>query len=72
MSNNEKYAVMINLSNANDGEDSWIYITEDTGKCDFNMVPVVFDSYDDAESYVVSLGLAGGTVKSKIIQYINE
>lgn len=70
MSNEDRYVVMINLSN--DEEDTWIYITEDTGKCDFNMVPVVFDSYDDAESYVVSLGLAGGTVKSKIIQYINE
>jgi hypothetical protein len=69
MSNENRYVVMINPS---DREDTWMYITEDTGRCDFNMVPVVFDSYDDAESYVVNLGLAGGTVKSKIIQYINE
>jgi hypothetical protein len=71
MSNNEKYIVMIRFNPSNE-EDTWITITEDTGKCDFNMTPLIFDSYDDAESYVVSLGLAGGTVKSKIIQYINE
>lgn len=69
MSNDDRYVVMINPSNR---EDTWIYVTEDTGRCDFNMVPVVFDSYDEAESYIVSLGLAGGTVQSKIIQYINE
>ena len=69
MSNDDRYVVMINPS---DREDTWMYITEDTGRCDFNMVPVIFDSYDDAELYVVNLGLAGGAVKSKIIQYINE
>jgi hypothetical protein len=48
------WAVMICL----DGKNDWIFVTEDTGSCDWELKPVLFEDINDAllfaDQYVVS------------------
>ena len=48
------WAVMICL----DGKNDWIFVTEDTGSCDWELKPVLFKDINDAllfaDQYVVS------------------
>lgn len=32
-------------------EDDWIFITEDTGKCDWNLRPILFEDEETAFEY---------------------
>lgn len=41
-----KYAVKVQLA-----VDDWIYVTEDTGQCSFDLCPVLFDSREAAEQF---------------------
>ena len=59
------YAVMICL----DGKDDWIYVTEDTGKCDWNLQPVLFDTEDEAESFTTAWRVAGAEKSVKVVEY---
>jgi len=60
-----KYAVMVCL----DGKDDWLYITEDTGKCDFDLQPVLFDTEDEADSFAAAWRLAGAEKSIKVTEY---
>lgn len=60
-----KYAVMVCL----DGKDDWLYITEDTGKCDFDLQPVLFDTEDEADSFATAWRLSGAEKSVKVIEY---
>ena len=41
------FAIMICL----DGKDDWIFVTEDTGKCDWVLKPILFDDVETAFEY---------------------
>lgn len=60
-----KHAVMVCL----DGKDDWIYVTEDTGKCDFDLQPVLFDTEDEADSFAAAWRLAGAEKNVKVVEY---
>ena len=60
-----KYAVMVCL----DGKDDWIHVTEDTGKCDFDLRPVLFDTEDEADSFASAWRLAGAEKNVKVVSY---
>ena len=59
-----KYAVKIMLA-----VDDWLYVTEDTGKCDWDLQPVLFDSEDEAESFAAAWRLAGAEKSVKVVEY---
>lgn len=61
-----EWAVMVCL----DGKDDWIYLTEDTGKCDWNLKPMLFDSEDEAEAFASSWRLAGSQKNVKVVEYV--
>ena len=50
----DKWAIMICL---NEQEDDWIYVTEDTGKCDWILQPLLFDdvreALDASEAFII-------------------
>ena len=33
-----------------DGKDDWIFVTEDTGKCDWDVRPMLWSDFDEASS----------------------
>ena len=59
------YAVMVCL----DGKDDWIFVTEDTGECDFDLQPVLFDTQDEADSFTAAWRLAGAEKSVKVVSY---
>ena len=61
-----KWAVMICL---NKEEDDWIFVTEDTGKCDWNLNPVLFDDLNEAMSYANTFSLPGREENVMVINY---
>ena len=61
-----KWAVMICL---NKEEDDWIFVTEDTGKCDWNLNPVLFDDLNEAMSYANIFSLPGREENVMVINY---
>lgn len=60
-----EWAVMVCL----DGKDDWIFVTEDTGKCDFDLQPVLFDTEEEAQSFAASWRLAGSEKNVKVVSY---
>ena len=63
-----KWAVMICL---NKEEDDWIFVTEDTGKCDWNLNPVLFDDLNEAMSYANTFSLPGREENVMVVNYDN-
>jgi len=61
-----KWAIMICL---NKQEDDWIFITEDTDKCDWNLKPVLFDDLNEAMSYANTFSLPGREENVMVINY---
>ena len=61
-----KHAVMVMLA-----EDDWIYVTENTGECDFDLRPMLFDSEDEAESFASAWRIAGSEKNVKVVEYDN-
>lgn len=58
------YAVKLNL-----GNDDWIYVTKDTGRCDFFLEPELFETYDEAEEFASMWKLAGADNNIEIVEY---
>ena len=61
-----KWAIMVCL---NPVEDDWIYVTEDTGECDWNLKPVLFDDIQDAFKYSDTLRLPGKEQNVQVVAY---
>jgi hypothetical protein len=59
------YAVMVCL----DGKDDWIFVTEDTGKCDWNLQPVLFDDIHKALEYGRAFEIEGKERNVKVVSY---
>ena len=60
-----KYAVMICL----DGAEDWIYVTEDTKSCDWNLKPVVYETSELAEEAAEIWRLPGRQRNVKVVTY---
>ena len=63
-----KYAIKLNL----DGDNDWIYVTEDTGKCDFNLIVKTFSSKDEADQYAEIFRLKGKESNVQVVTYFEE
>lgn len=59
------YAIMICL----DGKDDWIFVTEDTGKCDFILKPMLFDDVEEAFVYAENFVIEGKEKNIQVIEY---
>ena len=63
---NNKWAVMVCL---NKQEEDWIFVTEDTCKCDWNLKPVLFDDLNEAMAYANTFSLPGREENVMVINY---
>ena len=61
-----KYAVRVQLA-----ENDWIYVTEDTGQCDFDLQPVLFDRRDAAEKFADGWRLEGKEDNVQVVEYFD-
>lgn len=61
-----KWAVMICL---NKKEDDWIFVTEDTGKCDWNLKPVLFEDINEAMAFANTFSLPGREENVMVVNY---
>jgi len=61
------YAIMICL----DGKDDWIFVTENTGKCDFILQPMLFDDVEEAFVYAENFVIKGKEKNIQVIEYEN-
>ena len=53
-----------------DGKDDWIFVTEDTSKCDmWDLRPVLFEDINDALEYATSFAVEGKEHNVKVISY---
>jgi hypothetical protein len=59
------YAIMICL----DGKDDWIYVTEDTGKCDWNLKPVLYKTFEQANQAATVWRTKGKEMNVKVVKY---
>lgn len=59
------YAVMVCL----DGVDDWIFVTKDTGKCDWNLEPVLFNDIHKALEYARAFEIEGKERNVKVVSY---
>ena len=49
--------------------DDWIYVTEDTGKCDWSLKPVLFDTIEEAFKYSDTWRLPGKEQNVQVVAY---
>ena len=62
-----KWAVMVCIDVE---EDDWIFVTEDTGKCDmFDLQPVLFDDINEAMAYAGTFALPGKEENVMVVSY---
>jgi hypothetical protein len=62
-----KWAIMVCL---NKQEDDWIFVTEDTGKCNmFNLQPVLFHDINDALKFAKKWTIQGKEKYVKVVSY---
>ena len=61
-----KWAVMICL---NKKEDDWIFVTEDTNKCDWNLKPVLFEDINEAMAFANTFSLPGREENVMVVNY---
>ena len=59
------WAVMICL----DGKDDWIFVTEDTGKCDWELKPVLFNDINDALLFADQYVISGKEENVQVVTY---
>jgi len=59
------FAIMICL----DGKDDWIFVTEDTGKCDWVLKPILFDDVETAFEYAEAFTVQGKEGNIKVVSY---
>ena len=62
------WAVMVCL----DGKNDWIFITEDTGKCDWNLNPILFDDVNDALLFADQYSITGKEENVQVVTYNNR
>ena len=65
----DKWAIMVCL---NEQEDDWIYITEDTGKCDWNLKPVLFDDVSSALAFSEQWVVPGKEKNVVVVNYEDQ
>ena len=58
-------AVMVCL----DGKDDWIFVTEDTGKCDWDLKPVLFQDINDAMLFADQYVVSGKEENVQVVNY---
>lgn len=64
-----KWAIMVCL----DGKDDWIFVTENTGKCDmWNLQPMLFNDIKDAVDYANVFALKGKEHNVKVVNYVEQ
>ena len=61
-----KWAVMICLDKK---EDDWIFVTEDTNKCDWNLKPVLFEDINEAMAFANTFSLPGREENVMVVNY---
>jgi len=60
------YAIMICI----DGQDDWIYVTEDTGKCDmWNFIVQTFETFEQANQAATVWRTKGKEMNVKVVKY---
>ena len=52
-----------------DGKDDWIYVTEDTGKCDWNFKPVLYKTFEQANQAATVWRLNNKDENVKVVKY---
>ena len=52
-----------------DGKDDWIFVTEDTGKCDWSLKPMLFDELEDAITIAKTFTKDGNEENVRVIDY---
>ena len=52
-----------------DGVDDWIFVTKDTGKCDWNLEPVLFNDIHKALEYARAFEIEGKERNVKVVSY---
>ena len=50
-------------------EEDWIFVTEDTGSCDWSLTPVLFDDINEAMSYANTFTLPGREENVMVVSY---
>jgi len=61
-----KWAIMICIDTK---EDDWITVTEDTGRCDWNLKPLLFDDINDALKYAEQWTIEGKEKNVRVVSY---
>jgi len=59
------YAIMICL----DSKDDWIFVTKDTGKCDWNLEPMLFEDIHKALNVARTFEIEGKERNVKVVSY---
>ena len=61
-----KWAIMVCIDSK---EDDWITVTEDTGRCDWNLKPLLFDDINDALKYAEQWTIEGKEKNVRVVSY---
>ena len=61
------YAIMVCL----DGEDDWIYVTEQTDNC-WDLMPELYETFEQAEQAASVWRLKGKETNVKVVKYENQ
>ena len=59
------YAIMVCL----DGKDEWIFVTKDTGRCDWNLEPMLFEDAHAALEVANTFAIKGKEHNVKVVSY---
>ena len=59
------FAIMVCL----DGKDDWIFVTEDSGKCDWNLKPLLFNDEQKAIEYSNAWVIPGKEENVMVVAY---
>ena len=59
------YAIMVCL----DGKDDWIFVTKDTGRCDWNLEPMLFEDVHAALEVADTFAIEGKEHNVKVVSY---
>ena len=59
------YAIMVCL----DGKDDWIFVTKDTGRCDWNLEPMLFEDVHKALDVARTFEIEGKERNVKVVSY---
>jgi len=60
------YAIMVCLS---EEDDDWIFVTKDTGRCDWNLEPMLFEDVHAALEVANTFAIKGKEHNVKVVSY---